>query len=1338
MLDSGFDTQNNIQGNSQFTIDSSSILGNESSFIDKDLLGDSKEVGGILISTDLVNLDNSNHGNYVNDLSLELDITGKAVEQVQNLLTGLEADTALTDKLELAFGETFKAEIADKLVGNFGKDNFSEIPEIKIVSGDKVNGANGGYDSLNGIIYLSRDFVNTNQNDVNTITGVILEEVGHFIDSRINDVDAAGDEGELFSALVQGKTLSEAEIVAIKAEDDIDTITIDGQKIEIEYSQDYASRAKELWDSKTTDFSERDLAKTLQKEGATVEQIAQTLNSSVGFKLETIADALDNGTTFNYSDIAQGLWNSGHKIDAKKLADLLWDEGATEIEIGKALKHIGSDLSTTIDAFYGITKNDGTGINHNSVATGLWNSGHQIDAKKLADLLWDKGATEIEVGKALNNIGLDLATIANALDDGITKSDGTGLDSNSVATGLWNSGHAISTRKLADLLWDEGIYSTEIAKALKHLGFSLPTIADALDDGVTTSSGNGIGYISAATGLWNSGHPIDARKLADLLWDEGASASKIGRTLKYLGFDLPTIADALDDGVTLKDGTGLDYANVATGLWKSGHKIDSRKLADLMWQEVMLPSEIGKALNHVVGRNPIQIASDMRYGISGVDFKSENSLFYKHLATALWNSGHKLNTRQLADLLWDRGASQAQIGKAFKYLGFGLTTIADAVADGVTKSDGQGLNYSSVATALWKSGHKTGTREIARLLRYEGASAGQIGKAIKNLGFGLTTIADALDDGAGFNYTTVAKGLWSSGHKINSRKLADLLWDEGASQGEIAQALNYGIGRSLSGIASDMKYGVTLSNGKSFNYIDVAIGLWNSGHKVSTRNIALELQKLGASAVDNARALNYGLGSNLRTIADALDDGATYSYGQVADGLWKSGHGINSGNLAKLLRDEGAGYWTVVGALKSAAGHSHLGAIGIATKGEISDFIHDAAKQVKAVGNKVEKLYDDSKSLSGISKTLDSAIETVKNTAKDVEKAVTDDVVDILKKVPVVGTAVGAIEGVINAVQGDEKGVLKSAIDSALAFYGGSNVITPKMVDFVVDVFWELKDSDYKGAVSESLNNLGVSKTASELFVSVAWAMEKGNWENAVDAALSTVGFDNAQEFVDIAWGVIDKNYQGALEAGLDLVGFDSLNIDQAKADTFIKVAVAVKDGNYNQVADHLIALAGNDAQKYLNTDWIKDLRDENVAKARQAIEQGLSELGFDKVTQWADTIWAVKEGQYLDALSDVLTLGQFEDAQEWSKIIDDLKAENYLEALTTAFNLADFEDGKSLAEAAIAVKEGNLIEAFYESFDLIEGGSDLKDAFKAIQEFDLQDFITSMVDALPLLIKLA
>ncbi|WP_375509780.1 hypothetical protein [uncultured Nostoc sp.] len=110
-----------------------------------------------------------------------------------------------------------------------------------------------------------------------------------------------------------------------------------------------------------------------------------------------------------------------------------------------------------------------------------------------------------------------------------------------------------------------------------------------------------------------------------------------------------------------------------------------------------------------------------------------------------------------------------------------------------------------------------------------------------------------------------------------------------------------------------MKYGVTLSNG-NFNYYDIANGLWDSG-LANTQDITRELQNLGANAVDTAQVLHYQLGSSLEVIADALDDGATFSYRDVADGIWNSGHGFNTGKLAKLLRDEGASWDVAVAAI---------------------------------------------------------------------------------------------------------------------------------------------------------------------------------------------------------------------------------------------------------------------------------------------------------------------------------------------------------------------------------------------------------------------------------------
>jgi hypothetical protein len=292
------------------------------------------------------------------------------------------------------------------------------------------------------------------------------------------------------------------------------------------------------------------------------------------------------------------------------------------------------------------------------------------------------------------------------------------------------------------------------------------------------------------------------------------------------------------------------------------------------------------------------------------------------------------------------------------------------------------------------------------------------------------------------------------------------------------------------------------------------------------------------------------------------------------------------------------------------------------------------------------------------------------------------------------------------------------------------------MVEFAIDVFWELKDSDYQGAISESLENLGMPDTVADLFVAVAWSMAvDGDWQKAIDAALTKVGFSNASSFVDMAWDIIDQNYKEALQTGLQLVGLTNLGIDQTKADALLNLTVAIRDGKPDQAADILIALSGNNSQ-VIQSSWIKDLRDGNLANDRQALELGLSDLGFRDVTQWVNTIEAVKEGKYLDALSAVMALGNLADGQDWVKIIDNLQKEKYEEALSTAFKVADFPDGQSLADAALAVKKGDYITAFYESFNLIEGGRDLADAFKYLIKFDLQEFVTSMIGAAPLLLK--
>ena len=92
--------------------------------------------------------------------------------------------------------------------------------------------ANGAYAISTNKIYLSDQFVNTASQQ--SLEAVILEEFGHFVDAQVNTTDTKGDEGELFSALVQGKVLSTEQIQQLKTIDDTATVTIDGQVIEIE------------------------------------------------------------------------------------------------------------------------------------------------------------------------------------------------------------------------------------------------------------------------------------------------------------------------------------------------------------------------------------------------------------------------------------------------------------------------------------------------------------------------------------------------------------------------------------------------------------------------------------------------------------------------------------------------------------------------------------------------------------------------------------------------------------------------------------------------------------------------------------------------------------------------------------------------------------------------------------------------------------------------------------------------------------------------------------------------------------------------------------------------
>ena len=147
-------------------------------------------------------------------------------------ITRLEAfakTSDFQDMMTLSFGtHTFNY---TQLQSNWLAGNI-KFPSIEILTHNELKGAYGAFSQDTGHIYLAQELLSPSLTEL--ATSVLLEEYGHFIDSRLNTVDSQGDEGAIFSALVQGKILSDEQLQQLQTEDDSTTINLHGQAIEVE------------------------------------------------------------------------------------------------------------------------------------------------------------------------------------------------------------------------------------------------------------------------------------------------------------------------------------------------------------------------------------------------------------------------------------------------------------------------------------------------------------------------------------------------------------------------------------------------------------------------------------------------------------------------------------------------------------------------------------------------------------------------------------------------------------------------------------------------------------------------------------------------------------------------------------------------------------------------------------------------------------------------------------------------------------------------------------------------------------------------------------------------
>jgi hypothetical protein len=166
-----------------------------------------------------------------------MKISTTTLTKIYQQLADFGSLEAFSEQLPIAFGTQYDPNWVEVLRFQWQNGNFSQLPQIEEVSSEILGSANGAFSASTNTIYLSESFLATASAD--GLNSVLLEEIGHWIDSKINQLDTPGDEGAIFSALVRGENFNQQQLSLLQAEDDSGVITLDGHTIVIEQAGVY-------------------------------------------------------------------------------------------------------------------------------------------------------------------------------------------------------------------------------------------------------------------------------------------------------------------------------------------------------------------------------------------------------------------------------------------------------------------------------------------------------------------------------------------------------------------------------------------------------------------------------------------------------------------------------------------------------------------------------------------------------------------------------------------------------------------------------------------------------------------------------------------------------------------------------------------------------------------------------------------------------------------------------------------------------------------------------------------------------------------------------------------
>lgn len=141
----------------------------------------------------------------------------------------------LSAVLVSSFGENFDVNALLALAGQLQTGQLDSFPTIESVPASELNEAAVAYNAELNTAYISEDYLAASS--IAELTDTLLEQLGYSIDEVINAVDAPGLEGRIWAKLVQGISLGKNALTQLKTIDNLQTLTINDQAIEVEVSE---------------------------------------------------------------------------------------------------------------------------------------------------------------------------------------------------------------------------------------------------------------------------------------------------------------------------------------------------------------------------------------------------------------------------------------------------------------------------------------------------------------------------------------------------------------------------------------------------------------------------------------------------------------------------------------------------------------------------------------------------------------------------------------------------------------------------------------------------------------------------------------------------------------------------------------------------------------------------------------------------------------------------------------------------------------------------------------------------------------------------------------------